>query len=40
MEEPKTLVEKLDAAETGEEWGNALLGFFAAYDRQREVENG
>lgn len=35
-EEPKTLVEQLDAAQTPEEWGGAILGFMAAFDRERE----
>ena len=33
--EPNTLVEQLDAAQTGEEFGNALLNFMAAMDKER-----
>lgn len=34
-DEPKTLTEQLDAAKTGQEFGNALLGFMAAMDKER-----
>lgn len=34
-EQPETLAEKLDAAQTGEQFGNAILGFLAAVDRER-----
>lgn len=33
---PKTIVEQLDAAQSGEEFGAVLLGFFAAVDRARD----
>lgn len=36
--EPVTLVEQLDAAQNGEEWGNAILGFMAAFERERDAE--
>ena len=36
MNEPKTVAEMLDAAETGEEFGNVLMGFFSALAKQRE----
>lgn len=40
----KTLVEQLDAAQNGEEFGNAILGFMAAMDKARwegdDVEQG
>lgn len=32
MTEPKTLAEHLDAAETGEEFGQVLMGFFNALE--------
>jgi hypothetical protein len=35
---PKTLVEQLDSAKTGAEFGGALLGFMAAVDRERYAE--
>ena len=36
MSEPKrTIPEQLDAAETGEEFGQELNGFFAALDKAR-----
>ena len=34
-ENRKTLPEQLDAAKDGQEFGNALMGFFAAMDRAR-----
>jgi len=34
-EDPKTLPEQLDAAEDGEQFGKALMGFFAALDKAR-----
>lgn len=34
-----TLVEQLDAAQDGQEFGNALMGFFAAYDKARYQED-
>lgn len=33
---PKTLVEQLDAARDGNEFGGALLGFMRAYDKARD----
>ncbi len=33
--EPKTLAEQLDAAQTGEQFGQVLTGFFAALDKAR-----
>lgn len=30
VNEPRTVAEQLDAAQTGEEFGNVLKGFFAA----------
>ena len=38
--EPKTLVEQLDAAQNGEEFGASLLGFMAAFERERDAEEG
>lgn len=35
---PKTLAERLDAAETGEEFAQVLTGLFAALDRARHEE--
>jgi hypothetical protein len=32
---PKTIAEQLDDAQTGEEFGRVLLGFMAAYDREK-----
>jgi hypothetical protein len=37
-EEPKTVAEQLDAAESGEEFGQVLFGLFGALDRAREAE--
>jgi hypothetical protein len=34
-DEPKTLAEQLDAAKNAEEFGNVLMGFFAAEDKAR-----
>jgi hypothetical protein len=34
-DEPKTFVERLDAAESGEEFGHVLNGLFGALDRLR-----
>jgi hypothetical protein len=36
--DPKTVAEQLDAAESGEEFGQVLLGLFGALDRAREAE--
>lgn len=33
---PMTIVERLDAAESGEEFGQALQGLFAALERARD----
>jgi hypothetical protein len=38
MTDPKTLAEALDAAQTGEEFGQVILGLFAAVERQRDDE--
>lgn len=35
-DERKTMAEQLDAAETGEEFGQVLMGFFAAFDKSRD----
>ena len=35
MDDPKTIPEQLDAAETGEEFGRVLSGLFAALDKAR-----
>jgi hypothetical protein len=40
VNEPKTVAEMLDAAETGEEFGNVLMGFFAAVDKARDEDEG
>ena len=34
--DPKTIAEQLDAAETGEEFGQVITGFFALLDKARE----
>lgn len=36
MDEPKTIPEKLDAAQTGAEFGDVLMGFFAAVAKARD----
>lgn len=36
--EPVTLVEQLDAARDGEEFACALMGFMAAFERERDAE--
>lgn len=36
MSEPKTIVEQLDAAESGEEFGQVLSGFFDALAQARD----
>jgi len=36
VDEPKTLPEMLDTAQTGEEFGDVLMGFFAAMDKARD----
>lgn len=33
MNDPKTVAEQLDAAESGEEFGNVILGLFAALEK-------
>lgn len=38
-EDPKTLPELLDAAESGEEFGQVLTGFFAALDKARWADD-
>ena len=35
MNDPKTVAEQLDAANDGEEVGQALMGFFSALAKQR-----
>ena len=40
VNEPKTVAEMLDAAETGEEFGNVLMGCFAAVDKARDEDEG
>ena len=35
---PRTIAEQLDAAQTGEEFGQVLTGLFAALDRAREED--
>ena len=35
-DKPKTLPEKLDAAQDGKEFGQVLMGFFAALDKARD----
>ena len=40
MSEPKkTIPEQLDAAETGEQFGQVLSGFFAALDKARWADD-
>ena len=36
MNDPKTVAEQLDAAKDGEEFGQVLMGFFAAMDKARD----
>ena len=36
--EPKTLAEHLDAARSGEEFGQVLSGLFATLERQMDTE--
>ena len=38
MADPKTIPEQLDAARTGEEFGQVLTGLFALLDRAREED--
>jgi hypothetical protein len=38
MSDPKTVAEQLDAAKNGNEFGLAVLGFFAALDKARWAE--
>ena len=38
MSDPKTVAEQLDAAKNGNEFGLAVLGFFAALDKGRGAE--
>ena len=37
-DQPKTIVEQLDAAQTGEEFGQALGGLFASLEKLRDKE--
>lgn len=37
--EPKTIAEQLDAAQTGEEFGQVLDGFFSLLERARDEED-
>jgi len=36
MSDPKTVAEQLDAAESGEEFGNVILGLFAALEKLKD----
>lgn len=36
--EPLTVAEQLDAAESGEEFGNVILGLFRTLDKARDDE--
>lgn len=38
MSEPKTIVEQLDAAESGEEFGQVLSGFFNALSEAKYAD--
>jgi len=38
MTEPKTVPEMLDAAQTGEEFGNVILGIFKTLERMQDDE--
>jgi hypothetical protein len=38
MAERKTVAEQLDAAQNGEEFSGAILGFFTALDKARWAE--
>ena len=38
-DEPKTLPEQLDAAKDGQEFGDLIMGFFAALDKARREED-
>lgn len=39
-DQPKTIVERLDAAQTDEEFGDALGSFFDQLARARDIEDG
>jgi len=39
MTEKKTVAEQLDAARTGEDFGQVLSGLFASLERQRDKED-
>jgi hypothetical protein len=38
MSEPKTVAEQLDAAQTGEEFGNVILGLFKTLEEKMDNE--
>jgi hypothetical protein len=38
MTEPKTVAEKLDAAQTGDEFAQVLGGLFAGLEKARDAE--
>ena len=40
MTQPQTIVEQLDAAKNGEEFGLALGGLFATLEKLRDQEEG
>lgn len=37
-DQPMTIAEQLDAAQTGEEFGNVILGLFGHLDQMRSAE--
>ena len=38
MSDPKTVAEQLDAAESGEEFGNVILGLFKTLEEKMDNE--
>lgn len=38
MDEPLTVAERLDAAKSGEEFGNVILGLFRTLEKARDDE--
>ena len=39
MNEPKTVTQQLDAAQTGEEFGAAILGLLSTLERMKDDDN-
>lgn len=40
MDKPLTVAEQLDAAQTGEEFGNVILGLFRTLEKARDESEG